>query len=158
FLKDKQLSATIVAEPVSNTVLVSVEADLQKQLVEMLAALDTAPAQVHLNVLVLKLPRGFAEGCGLIAEPGTACALSAREFQMFAALLRHAKERGELDVLSRPQLQVCDNQTACVQVGQVLPIVAPAGTGAVTVEYVPTGHTLKTTPRLLPDGNLLIRA
>jgi hypothetical protein len=159
-IESKQLQARVTFDAAENNVYVSGAESLQKQIAEMLATLDKAPAQVFMNVTVVKVPRGFAAECGLVAgEPGaTAWALTPREEAMFTTLLRRAKERGELEVLTRPQMQVSDNQSGSVQVGQQVPMVMPAGGGATKVEFAPTGFTLQVTPHISPNGGLLLRA
>ena len=44
----------------------------------------------------------------------------------FSLLIRALKAQGRMDVLSRPQLQVADNQTGFVQVGQNFPYLGTA--------------------------------
>jgi type II secretory pathway component GspD/PulD (secretin) len=146
----------VTAEPVSNTVLLSAEPALRQQLVDILTAIDKAPPQVMLSALVLEVPDAFIVGAGLNigAAPGTTTwTLSAREMHMFMQFIRWTKERGDTcDILSRPTMQVADNQTGYVQVGQQVPDVAG---GKIT--FIPTGLTFKATPRVTPEGRLLLR-
>ena len=156
-LAGKRLAARVTEEAECNNVIVSADAAVQKQIGDLLAALDTAPPQVMVQATVMQVPRGFAAEAGLEGGAG-AWTLSPREAKMLTGLIRAAKERGELDVLSRPQIQVADNQTGFVQVGQNFPVptggpVKAAG-GAVDakIEYVPTGFSMRLTPRVSPDG------
>jgi Flp pilus assembly secretin CpaC len=131
----------------------------------MLQGMDKAPPQVVMTVTVVQVPRGFAADSGLTGDSGEqCCGLSAREARMLTALFRAAKARGELEVLSRPMMQVADGQTGTVRVGQEYPVpgepqVRLAG-GVVTVErtvkLVPVGLSLKCTPRISPDGRILL--
>jgi type II secretory pathway component HofQ len=50
---------------------------------------------------------------------------------------------------------VTDNQTGFVQVGLELPVVAAGGA---KTAIAPTGFTYRATPRVMPDGRLLLRA
>ncbi|HEX4610616.1 MAG TPA: hypothetical protein VH092_20670, partial [Urbifossiella sp.] len=81
--------------------------------------------------------------------------------QSFNLLIRALRTQGRIEILSRPQLQVTDNQTGFVQVGQDFPI--PTGlvvNGLTTtqgIDYRPTGVTLRVTPRVNPDGKVLMR-
>ena len=159
FLTGKRLSAQVVAEPVSNEVCVAAEPALQKQIGDMLAALDKAPVQVIVQAMVIQVPRGFAAEAGLEGG-GNAWTLSPRETKMLTGLIRAAKGRGELDVLARPTVQVTDNQTGFVQVGQDFPVVTAAGgeakAGAVApaavVSFVQSGITFRVTPTVSADG------
>ena len=63
--KGPEQNVVVVAEPVSNTVLVSATAEHYKQMVKMLAALDRAPEQVVMQAMILQVPRGFAAAAGL---------------------------------------------------------------------------------------------
>ncbi len=157
FLQVKKLTANVIAEPVSNTVYVGADTALQEQIAKALEALDREPAQVVASVVVVQVSRGFAARAGLT---GGASTLTPRELTMFNELLRAEKERGTCDVLSRPQIQVCDNQTGSVRVGQEQPVVTGFGftlvDGTITfgpkVTYVPLGVTLDLTPRVSADG------
>jgi type II secretory pathway component GspD/PulD (secretin) len=158
-----QLPARITFDAAANNVYVSAAPALQRQLGEMIAALDTAPPQVVVTATVIQAPRGFAADCGLTGEPA-AWALSPREQTMFTALVRGAKARGDIDILARPQVQVAHNQTGVVEIGQRVPVVlpgaAPAGgvVAPMKVAYVQAGLTLRVTPRVSPDGGVLLRA
>jgi type II secretion system protein D len=73
-------------------------------------------------------------------------------------LLRALASRNRVDILSRPLVRTVDNQTANIQVGQYVPIVngftSNATTGVVspTVQQRPIGIILNVTPRITPDG------
>jgi hypothetical protein len=170
FVSDKRLTARVVAEPVSNVVLVSAEPALQRQFAEILAKLDTDPQQIIARVTVVQVPREFIARAGFNVgadADAKSWALSPREAHMLTELLRGAKERGECDVLSRPMMQVSDGQTGHVRVGQERAVVTgfdikTAG-GTVSIEpkteQVPTGVTLELTPSCAPDGKTVrIRA
>ena len=105
FLQGKKLTAVVVAEPVSNTLLVSAAPDVRKQLCDILTALDKAPAQVMVQAMVIQVPHGFAARSGLDYATLSAhkAVLSPRETKMFTGLIRGAIEHGECDILSRPQ-------------------------------------------------------
>jgi hypothetical protein len=154
FLKGRNQTAVVVAEPVSNTVLVSAGLAVQKQLSDILAGLDKDPQQVMLQAMVVEVPREFLARAGLNvgSEPGVVSwTLTPRELHMFTELFREAKGRGEIDVLSRPQLQVCDGQTGSVQVGQ--PVRPAGGANTPEVKMVHVGLALRVTPKVSPDGS-----
>src|SRR5262249_39195493 len=73
-------------------------------------------------------------------------------------LLRALASRNRVDILRRPLVRTVDNQTANIQVGQYVPIVngftSNATTGVVspTVQQRPIGIILNVTPRITPDG------
>ncbi len=147
-------------------VVVSAEPTLQKQIGEMLAALDKEPAQVIVQAMVIQVPRGFAAETGLEIGPtaGNAWTLSPREAKMLTGLIRAAKGRGELDVLARPTVQVADNQTGFVRIGPDHKVVTPAALvqaggapAATTTTTVATGLSFRVTPRVSPDGSVLLR-
>jgi type II secretory pathway component GspD/PulD (secretin) len=163
YLKANKLDATVTAEPVSNSILVAANAELQKRIAAMLDGIDKAPAQVMLGVTVVQVPRGFTADAGLSdGKSGeNAWALGEREARMLTAILRAAKSRGELEMLSRPMMQVADGQAGTVQIGQQYPVagapeVRPAGGAAERkVAHVPVGLTLRCTPKVAPDGKSL---
>lgn len=156
-LESKKLEASLVVNAKLNAVIVAAPAEVERLIGDLLAALDKAPSLVVFHVTVLKVPGDFAEKCGLNvgAAPNTnSWALSLRELLMLSALIRDAKGRGECEVLTRPQLCLSDNQTGSVQVGSQFPL--PAADGG-KIEYVPVGFACQLTPRVMPDGRLLLR-
>ena len=170
FLTGQRLPARVTAEAEFNNVVVSAEPELQKQIGDILAKLDKAPVQVLVQAMVLEVPRGSAITQWLAddGKPGASSwTLTPREVKSLTTLIREAKGRGELDILARPQLQVAENQTGSVRVGQSFPVVTAGewkknADGAVvlepkTIEYLPTGCSMKITPRVSPDGSVLLR-
>lgn len=142
----KGIELRVQAEAVSNTVLLSAGAADLVAAAKLLAALDVQPKQVHLTATVMQVPESFIEASGLNigAKPGTTVwTLSAREAHMLNGVIRAEKAKGknDVDVLSRPQLLVSDNQTGHVQVGQ-------SGGQEITV---------RATPRVTADGGVLLR-
>ncbi len=82
--------------------------------------------------------------------------------ESFSLLLRALKQQGRVEILSRPQVTTTDNQTAQVNVGQDFPVVLGqtiTGTGLATnnIEYRLVGVILTVTPRISPDGSVLMR-
>src|SRR5262249_40342873 len=80
----------------------------------------------------------------------------------FNLLIRALKTQGRIDILSRPQIQTTDNQTALVNIGQYVPYVTgtaitATGLGTNTINYRSVGVIMEVTPRISPDGTLLIR-
>ncbi len=158
FLAAKGQKAAVVAEPVSNTVLVSAEPELREQVVKLLTSLDATPPQVRLEAMVVQVPAGFLSDIGL--NDPSQLSLAPREHSMFLAALRKEKGSGNIDVLSRPQLSVADNQKGFVRVGG--PTEIPAGVEIVDGANGPvlsfkkmkveTGLTLSVTPRISPNS------
>lgn len=165
-LKGKNLEARLTYDVVTNTVFVSACPAVTGQVFALLAGIDVAPTQVMMQATVVQVPRGFLEASGLSAggDPAKGCTLSPRETRMLTAILRSAKEKGELDVLARPQVQVADNQTGFVQIGQNFPVetrsFVKTADGRVmaeaTIEYVPTGVLMRLTPRVSTDGKSIL--
>src|SRR5262249_32210766 len=80
----------------------------------------------------------------------------------FSLLIRALKTQGRLDVLSRPQVMTVDNQTANVAVGQIVPYVTSTtltatGLSQSNVAQQQVGVVLNVTPRISPDGKVLMR-
>lgn len=128
----------------SNTLLLSAAPETLKTATDILTALDRSPTQVVISTLVVSASDEFVKASGLTVgtKPNaTVFVLSARETHMFGELIRGAKGKSEIDVLSRPRLQVLDNQTGFVQVSNG-----------------DSGITFRATPRVMPDGRILLRA
>ena len=80
----------------------------------------------------------------------------------FNLLIRSLKTQGRIDVLSRPQVMTLDNQFARVLVGQDYPYILGStitGTGLAqqNINYRSVGIELQVTPRISPDGRVLMR-
>ena len=76
-------------------------------------------------------------------------------------LLRALQAKRQVHVLSRPQVTVVDQQTAEINVGQTVPVLAGITIGlgqtTPTIERVPSGLTLRVTPRISPDGTVFMQ-
>lgn len=76
-------------------------------------------------------------------------------------LLRALQDRRQLRVLSRPQIMTLDNQPAFIQVGKRVPRIIGtrfyAGTQFNAVELEPVGLILSVTPRISPDGTVVMQ-
>ncbi len=139
FATAKKLTVNVVVEPVTNSIVVAADPAVQKVLEPIIVKLDSSPTQVVAQVLVMSVGPGFAETAGLsenASKNESLWVLTPREARMLNALIRDAKGRGEVDVLSRPQVMVADNQTAVVKVGD---------------ETAANGVALKLTPRVLSE-------
>jgi type II secretion system protein D len=80
----------------------------------------------------------------------------------FNLLIRALKTQGRMDILSRPQVMALDNQTAFVQVGSKYPYITNSTIGTAgniinTVGYQNIGIILNVTPKINPDGTVLMR-
>jgi type II secretion system protein D len=80
----------------------------------------------------------------------------------FNLLVRALKTQGRIDVLSRPQITVLDNQNAFINIGQEIPIITSSNvtaTGIVTtnIDRRNIGVLLNVTPKIYPDGSILMR-
>jgi type II secretion system protein D len=80
----------------------------------------------------------------------------------FSLLIRALKIQQRLDILSRPQITTLDNQAASILIGQAFPYSTGTnvtGTGIITnnVSYRNIGVQLDVTPRITPDGRVIMR-
>lgn len=75
-------------------------------------------------------------------------------------LLRALRESRRVDILSRPQIRTLDNQPAFIQVGQRVPRITGSTVNqngqSNTVELENVGLILGVTPRISPDGNVVM--
>lgn len=221
-------NTVIVAEPVSNTLLITAASPLFDDIYKMVCAVDAPPPQVMVQVLIAEVVLSNREEFGVevglqspilfarstangtpgtpgfnfnttAAAPGSptppgpglpnsnlfqqgsvgfqglgnlgvgrAGANGVGGFVFSAAsdsvniLIRALKVQGRVDILSRPQLMLTDNQTGFFQVGQSFPllgnaVLATGGLSQQSINYVDTGIVLRVTPRISPDGRVLMR-
>ncbi|MCA8998318.1 MAG: hypothetical protein KDA80_15065 [Planctomycetaceae bacterium] len=76
-------------------------------------------------------------------------------------LIRALAEHHHVDILSRPQIRTLDNHEAVIQIGQQVPVVDGVAISAVgsanpVIRQDQSGIILKVTPRISPDGLVLI--
>jgi type II secretion system protein D len=78
-----------------------------------------------------------------------------------SVLVRALQTQGRIDILSRPQIMTMDNQTARINIGQQVPLNfgsnVSVGVVSNNIQYVPVGVILTVTPRISPDGTVLMR-
>ncbi|HEV3146554.1 MAG TPA: secretin N-terminal domain-containing protein, partial [Gemmataceae bacterium] len=79
-----------------------------------------------------------------------------------SVLVRALKNQGRIDILSRPTVMTYDNQSASLNLGQLIPYVSSTtvtATGLVTnnVAQKQVGVILNVTPRIAPDGRVIMR-
>jgi type II secretory pathway component GspD/PulD (secretin) len=101
-------------------------------------------------------------GVGRVSPTGVGGFVFSAASNTFNLLIRALKTQGRIDILSRPQIMTTDNQTALVNIGQDVPYVSAVtitGTGLATptVTYRAVGVIMQVTPRISPDGTVLMR-
>lgn len=79
-----------------------------------------------------------------------------------SVLLRALKRQRRLEILSRPQVMALDNQQASIQIGQRIrvptgSVTAPQGGTTSSFQAENIGIILAVTPRIAPDGTILMR-
>jgi hypothetical protein len=84
----------------------------------------------------------------------------------FSLLIRALRTMNRIDILSRPQVTTTDNQAARVLVGQSFPYITGSVTSVAvtgipsvtnTVNYRDVGVELQVTPKIFPDGMVVMR-
>jgi type II secretory pathway component GspD/PulD (secretin) len=101
-------------------------------------------------------------GVGRAGAVGVGGFVFSAQSQSFNLLIRALKAQGRIDILSRPHIQVADSQTGFVQVGQNYPylgsaVLATGGLSQQSINYFQTGVVMRVTPRVNPDGKILMR-
>jgi type II secretion system protein D len=98
--------------------------------------------------------------------PGVSGFVFSAASDSFNLLIRALRTQGRIDILSRPQVTTTDNQTATTFVGQYFPYVtgSTVTTGVTgiptvvnTVNYRNIGVQLQVTPKIMPDGSVVMR-
>jgi type II secretion system protein D len=77
-------------------------------------------------------------------------------------LVRALKNQGRIDILSRPTVMTYDNQSASLNLGQLIPYLSNTSvtsTGVITsnIAQKQIGVILNVTPRIAPDGRVIMR-
>ncbi|MBM3847561.1 MAG: hypothetical protein FJ405_14915, partial [Verrucomicrobia bacterium] len=169
----------IIAEPLSNTLLLSTDPRYFAEIREIITKLDEVQPQVLIQVLLAEVTldsltdlgvewshtgrKGdVAYGIGtdfsvrdqLTSFGGFSTAVSGSDFNF---LLRALKDEGRLEVLSRPQIVTADNKPGSVNIGQRVPLITDSrvterGDTINSFKYEDVGVNLSVTPKISPDG------
>jgi hypothetical protein len=149
-----------IPDPITNKLLISAEPRYYTEVMRLIQEIDTAPAQVVIQVLIAEIN---LDGCSdWLTAGGDAPFLFSASQDTFERLIRNLKTQGRLDVLTRPQVQAVDNQSARVCIGQQFPVITgttidncPKVCGS--PENQPVGVELNLTPKIEQDGRVVMR-
>ena len=169
----------IVAEPVSNTLLLSANPRYFDQVKDIIEQLDQPQPQVLIQVLLAEVTLDSTRDLGVEWDfsrmiegarvgAGTAFGVPTEllSFGGFSAvvtgddysfLLRALENDGRLEVLSRPQILTADNKPASINIGQRVPLITDSrvtqyGDTINSFSYQNVGVNLSVTPRIGADG------
>jgi len=169
----------IVAEPISNALLMSANPRYFEEIKSLIEQLDQPQPQVLIQSLIAEVVIDATTDLGVEwaytgssgsktydigTDFGVANAL--QSFGGFSAaitgsdytfLVRALQNDGRLEILSRPQILTADNQPATINVGQKVPLITNSrvtdqGNVINSFEYQNVGVILTVTPRISPDG------
>ncbi len=166
----------VVAEQLSNTLLVSANPRYFVQIKELIDELDKPQQQVLIQVLLAEvtLDNGLDLGVGWTYNnipfaagidvdeskwiaSGFASAVSGGNYSF---LIQALEEEGRLEVLSRPQIVTADNKAATISIGQRVPLITDTRISDLTsttinsYRYEDVGVNLSVTPKISPDGTV----
>jgi type II secretion system protein D len=168
----------IVAEPISNTLLLSASPRYFDVIATIIQELDQPPPQVLIQVLLAEVTLTDSTQFGIdwnfthlfdknnvrvgtnfgmqAAAAGTGFGVSVTGGDI-NAFMRALESQGRVEVLSRPQVLASDNQHAIINVGQRVPFITNSqitqyGGTINTIMYQQVGIILDVTARINPDG------
>jgi general secretion pathway protein D len=163
----------VVAEPISNTLLISASPRYFESVKSLIEELDLPQEQVLIQVLVAEVSLDSALDLGLEwtykgvpfaagidiseakwIETGFSSAVTGGDYSF---LFRALEDKGRLEVLSRPQIVTADNKPASINIGQNIPLITDSrvterGDTINSFRYENVGVNLRVTPRISPDG------
>ncbi|MCB9844403.1 MAG: hypothetical protein H6811_00235 [Phycisphaeraceae bacterium] len=169
---------TLVGDEKSNKLVVSASPRYIETVREVIEELDAAPPQVVIQVLLAEvtIDRGSTWGVDFEVGPfggdgykiasspagaAIATALGVPNLAVssgdFSLLVRALEEQGRLEVLSRPQVTVNNNERALIQVGENIAVVESVdtfdnGRSQANVVREDVGIILEVTPTISNDG------
>ncbi|HVS72933.1 MAG TPA: type II secretion system secretin GspD [Phycisphaerae bacterium] len=177
--------AFVVADPDTNSLIVTTAAALADEVKGIIADLDRPVPQVMIKVLVAEVTHDNTDDIGveysaintrLQAGSLTLGTTVGQNFGVASqtgglvvgvvennvnATLRALATAGKLDVLSRPYILASDNQLASMIVGQEVPIITNTrfdgnGNQINTTSYTQLGIILTVTPHINPEGLVIM--
>jgi len=174
---DREVS--IVAEPTSNSLLISASPRYFDEVIQLIDQLDQPQPQVLIQVLLAEVTLDDTTELGVewsyLSHPGNPQVGTGTDYGLRGALqtfgggytaitgstvdflLRTLQNEGRLEVLSRPQILAADNQEATINIGQRVPLITNArvterGDTINQYTYENIGVILTVTPRISPDN------
>lgn len=169
---------TIVGDTKSNKLVISASPRYIDTVRSIIEELDAAPPQVVIQVLLAEVTVDTARSWGVDIEVGpfggenyvigstpagasVATALGVPNLSVssgdFSLLIRSLQAQGKLEVLSRPELTVNNNETASIQVGENVAIIESVdtfelGRSQANVTRRDVGIEMNVTPSISVDG------
>ncbi len=169
---------TVQGDQKSNRLLIGVSPRYKEAIDRIVQELDSTPPQVMIQVLLAEVTLDASESWGmnisiapfgdrnyngafLAAGAGVATALGVPNLTVasddFALLIRALEAQGRLEVLSRPQILVRNNEKAHIQVGEDVAITDGVdtynnGNSRATITRQKVGVILDVTPSISADG------
>jgi len=163
----------VVAEQLSNTLLVSANPRYFVQIKALIDDLDRPQPQVLIQVLLAEVTldngldlgmswsyNGVPNAAGIDIDESKWIAggfASAVTGGSYSFLIQALEEEGRLEVLSRPQIVTADNKPAVINIGQRVPLITDSrvterGDTINSFRYEDVGVNLSVTPKISPDG------
>lgn len=174
-----QGQAYVVADPDTNSLLVSASSKITDQVRQIIAQLDRPVPQVLIKVLVAEVTHNNSTDIGtdlsilnlyeqtanstqgqqaatVFGAPTNGLKVSVLEENVQATLHALATQ-GRIEVLSRPYILASDNQAASINIGQRVPIITDSRLDTNNnpinqITYQDIGIILNITPHINPDG------
>ncbi|MEO0483338.1 MAG: secretin N-terminal domain-containing protein [Planctomycetota bacterium] len=177
-LRQLEQEVTVVGDVASNKLVVSASPRYVEAVERIIGELDAAPPQVMIQVLLAEVTLDEDDTWGAdfevgplggqayqvatsAASGGLATAIGTPNLSVttadFSLLVRALEVQGKLEVLSRPQVTVNNNEPAFIQVGEDVAIVSgverlESGNTRSDVERRDVGIILNVTPSISNDG------
>jgi type II secretion system protein D len=172
---------SIVAEPDTNSLLVTTVSKYQDKVRKIIEELDRPVPQVLIKVLIAEVTHDKSDDLGIDFSVlnqrankfgervgtgfGTAASTGGLVVNFVESnvnvTLRALATAGKLDVLSRPYILASDNQLASITVGQEVPFITDTRTTDLgqtlnTIQYQDIGIILNVTPHINVDGLVIL--
>lgn len=169
----------VVAEPISNTLLISASPRYFKEIKMVIEELDKPQSQVMIQIVLAEVTLDGAYDLGVewsyAGKKGDVTYGVGTDFNVanqltqfggfsgaitggdFSFLLRALQEDGRLELLSRPQIVTADNKPASINVGQRIPLITDSRIDQQnninnSFRYEDVGVNMTVTPKISPDG------
>lgn len=144
--------AVVLAEPITNSAIISGTAEQVHAVERLVEELDQAPRMVSVDVVLaaVRLP----EGKTLLADAQARPRVTASREEVARLMEMLGKLEG-VRILARPRIMTLENQPAFIQVGERVPRVTwhsgKEGAG-LDAQWENVGLIVSVTPRISPDG------
>jgi type II secretory pathway component GspD/PulD (secretin) len=153
---------TIVVEPVSNNLILSIAAEAYDDVMpivhKVVSAVDLQPALCQIELLIVEVRANHRQHLQKVLDGHDKCCVISSE--RCVDLIRDLQKQRGVQLISAPRIITADNQAARALVGQSVPYIKD-NSGSddydLTLGFRDVGTQVQVVPKIAPNGKVVMR-